>query len=274
MDAPAAPTTPRLLAALAGGAAVGVLGGLVGLGGAEFRLPLLLMFGFEALAAVIVNKAISLVVVGTALVFRSGAVAPADVLAQWPVIVNLLAGSLLGAWLAAGWATRLPAASLQRVIAVLLVVIALALAAGHPAGTVSSGAALQGSALWVAGVVAGVLIGGVASLLGVAGGELLIPTLVMLFGIDLKLAGSVSLAISLPTMLVGMSRYSRDRSFSVLRTHRRFVVAMAAGSVFGAALGSLALGSVPAILLLPLLVAVLLVSAIKTWPSASKPSQR
>ena len=35
-----------------------------------------------------------------------------------------------------------------------------------------------------------------ASLLGVAGGELLIPTLVLLFGLDLKLAGSVSLAIS------------------------------------------------------------------------------
>lgn len=159
-------------------------------------------------------------------------------------------------------------------IAVLLVVIALALAAGHPAGTVSGGAALQGSALWIAGAVAGVLIGGVASLLGVAGGELLISTLVMLFGIDLKLAGSMSLAISLPTMLVGMSRYSRDRSFSVLRTHRRFVVAMAAGSVVGAGLGARALGSVPTTLLLPLLVAVLLVSAIKTWHGASKPSER
>jgi uncharacterized protein len=40
------------------GAAVGLLGGLVGLGGAELRLPLLLtVFGFTALAAVIVNKA-------------------------------------------------------------------------------------------------------------------------------------------------------------------------------------------------------------------------
>jgi uncharacterized membrane protein YfcA len=48
-------------------------------------------------------------------------------------------------------------------------------------------------------LVAGV----VASLLGVAGGEFLIPTFVLLFGADIKLASSLSLAVSLPTMLVG-----------------------------------------------------------------------
>jgi uncharacterized membrane protein YfcA len=55
----------------------------------------------------------------------------------------------------------------------------------------------------------------VAALLGVAGGELLIPTLVLLFGIDIKLADSLSLAVSLPTMIVGFARYSRNRSFAV-----------------------------------------------------------
>ena len=36
------------------GAAVGILGGLIGLGGAEFRLPLLLtFFGYATLAAVV-----------------------------------------------------------------------------------------------------------------------------------------------------------------------------------------------------------------------------
>jgi hypothetical protein len=57
----------------------------------------------------------------------------------------------------------------------------------------------------------------VAALMGVAGGELLIPTLVLLFGADIKLAGSLSLAVSLPTMIVGFARYSQDRSFTVLR---------------------------------------------------------
>lgn len=47
------------------------LGGLIGLGGAEFRLPLLIgVFGFLALQAVILNKAMSLIVVLTALPAR------------------------------------------------------------------------------------------------------------------------------------------------------------------------------------------------------------
>jgi len=58
-----------------------LLGGLVGLGGAEFRLPLLIgLFAFVALQAVIVNKAMSLVVVLVALPSRLVAV-PLDALA-------------------------------------------------------------------------------------------------------------------------------------------------------------------------------------------------
>ena len=68
--------------------------------------------------------------------------------------------------------------------------------------------------------------------MGVAGGELLIPTLVLLFGADIKLAGSLSLAVSLPTMLTGFTRYSTDKSFAVLGKNRGFVLVMAAGSLF------------------------------------------
>ena len=94
---------------------------------------------------------------------------------------------------------------------------------------------------------------------------MLIPTLVLLFGIDLKLAGSLSLAISLPTMLVGFARYSMDDSFSVLSRNRRFVILMALGSVLGVATGGQLLGVVPEGILLPVLVAILLVSSIKVW---------
>src|SRR5436309_16102613 len=112
-------------AAFTGGAVIGALGGPIGLGGAEFRLPLLIgAFGFPALEAVILNKAMSLVVVASALPFRAAAVPFDAVTARWPVIVNLLAGSLLGAWFGAGWATRLRSETLYRVIAALLVVIA------------------------------------------------------------------------------------------------------------------------------------------------------
>jgi uncharacterized membrane protein YfcA len=66
------PATHGGSAAFAGGAIIGALGGLIGLGGAEFRLPLLIaVFRFAALQAVIPNKAMSLVVVASALPFRA-----------------------------------------------------------------------------------------------------------------------------------------------------------------------------------------------------------
>ena len=86
-----------------------------------------------------------------------------------------------------------------------------------------------------------------------AGGELLIPTLVLLFGTGIKLAGSLSLAVSLPTMLVGFARYSRNRGFIVLRENGRFVLAMAVGC----------LAPFPTPVLLPLLAVILVLSAAK-----------
>jgi hypothetical protein len=41
---------------------------------------------------------------------------------------------------------------------------------------------------------------------------LLIPTTVLRFGADIKLARSLSLAVSLPTMITGFARYSRDQT--------------------------------------------------------------
>jgi uncharacterized protein len=102
-------------------------------------------------------------------------------------------------------------------------------------------------------------------LLGVAGGEFLIPTLVLLFGADIKLAGSLSLAVSLPTMLVGFARYSGDQSFGVLRRNGTFLLVMAAGSIVGTFIGGQLLGLVPAYILLPLLAAVLLILAVNVW---------
>lgn len=107
----------------------------------------------------------------------------------------------------------------------MLVAIAVVLVLGHDA--TAGQALLTGVAQMIVGVVSGFIIGIVASPLGVAGGELLIPTLVLLFGADIKLAGSLSLAVSLPTMLVGFTRYSRDQNFSVLGRNKTLLLVMA-----------------------------------------------
>jgi len=267
---PQSPERRRLPLAFVTGATVGLLGGLIGLGGAEFRLPLLMgPFAFPALEAVIVNKALSLIVVGVGLPSRAASVPWSTVGAHWSTAVNLLAGSLVGAWFGAGWATRMRSATLARVIAILLLLIAGVLLLAHDAG---SGRGLpEGPVRWTLGLLAGTGIGAVAALLGVAGGELLIPTLVLLFGLEPKLAGSLSLAVSFPTMLVAFSRYSRDRSFSVLRENWRFLGAMASGSVVGSILGGRLLGLVSTSVLLPMLAALLAWSAIRLWRHEAQP---
>ncbi|MCX5604766.1 sulfite exporter TauE/SafE family protein [Streptomyces phaeochromogenes] len=258
---PARSTHPMPLV-FGAGAAIGVLGGMIGLGGAEFRLPLLIsLFGFAALSAVILNKAMSLVVVLVALPARLAAV-PATVLAaHWTIAVNLLAGSLIGAWAGATWAVRMRSSTLYKVLAALMVLMAAALLVTHvtTVGTLSM-------PLWAQvplGVVAGFGIGVVAAIMGVAGGELLIPTIVLVFAVDIKTAGSLSLLVSLPTMLVAFARYSRDGSFAVLGANRRFTLVMAAGSIAGALLGGLLVGVFSDLVLIPVLAMILLVSSAK-----------
>ena len=251
------------------GAAVGVLGGLLGLGGAEFRLPILIgIFGFEALPAVILNKAMSLVVVAFSIPFRIPAIPLTETLAHWPVIVNLLSGSLLGAWAGASWAVGLKSSQFYRIIAVLLLLMAAALLVGHTFN--SNGPALTGVAFMVTGTVAGFLIGVIASLLGVAGGELLIPTIVLLYGIDVKIAGSLSLLVSLPTMASAFARYSRDGSFAVVKEQAGFAALMAVGSICGAFAGGQLLKVFSGAILLPLLSGILVISAWTMWRHARK----
>jgi uncharacterized membrane protein YfcA len=253
------------LAVFGSGAIIGTLGGLIGLGGAEFRLPLLIgIFNFAALEAVIMNKATSLVVVSSAFIFRTRTIPFDNVMNHWLVIVNLLLGSLIGAWLGAGWAIRLKSKTLYRIIALLLLAIAVVLLFSHQAIINTE---LLFTGLWqsVLGVIAGFGIGVIASLLGVAGGEFLIPTLVLLYGLDIKLAGSLSLAISLPTMLTGFMRYSRDNSFAVLSQNYPFVLLIATGSLVGTFLGGLLLGLVSDAVLLPILAGILVISAVKVW---------
>lgn len=260
------------VAALGWGASIGILGGLVGLGGAEFRLPVLLgAFRFRPLDAVILNKAMSLVVVVAALLFRTRSVSLSTIAAHWSIVSDLLMGSLLGAWFGAGWATRMRGDTFYRIIATLLVLIAILMLLGHPT---TAPVTVMGPTVsqYLVGSAAGFGIGVVAALMGVAGGEFIIPTLLLLFGLDAKLAGSLSLAISLPTMITGFVRYSQDRSFVVLKSNASFVRSMAIGSVLGAFCGGLLLSVVPTDTLLPLLALLLLLSAIRVWRHASPPS--
>ena len=101
--------------------------------------------------------------------------------------------------------------------------------------------------------------------MGVAGGELLIPTLVLLFGVDIKLAGSLS--FSCPSDHDGRLRPLQPGP-GVLgaRGNVRFLMAMAAGSVVSAASSvGCSWASFPHLVLIPTLALLLLLSAVRLW---------
>lgn len=262
--------TPREGAALAAltGAPVGALGGLIGLGGAEFRLPLLrALFRYPVRRAVALNLAVSLVTLVASLAIRLRFSRFADIVELAPVLAGMVGGSITGAWVGPSLAHRISAASLERTILVLLVAIGGLLIADaflpHRAAGLPAALAVR---LPVA-VALGLGIGLVSSLLGVAGGELIIPSLVFAFGADIVLAGTCAVLVSLPTVLVGIARYAARGAY-VRRDLPVLVLPMGAGSVAGALFGGLLVPYLPTAALKLLLGVILVVSAIRIFHHA------
>lgn len=260
----AAPAWAQRINAFTVGTLIAVLAGLIGLGGAELRLPALIaLFGMALRSAIMVNIAVSLVTVLCGLAFRIASQGGTAFAEHWLPAVIMLGGSLVGAWFGAGLASTLNMRTLNQTVSALLIMIAVIIM-GH-AWFVAAPVAVQdiGVGLGALGFVTGVAIGGVASVLGIAGGELLIPTLVLIYSIDVHLAGTLSLAISLPTLMLALLRFQRTTHRTALTTHRALIGWMAAGSVLGAFVGTALLGHVSSTALSFVLGAVLLFSALR-----------
>ncbi|WP_119065653.1 sulfite exporter TauE/SafE family protein [Rubrobacter indicoceani] len=249
------------------GAPISLLGGLIGLGGAEFRLPVLVgVFRYAARRAVSLNLAISLITIASALAIRSGTLSLEPVFSLTPVILAMIAGAVTSAYVGVSLVHRISERLLERFIFVLLIVLGTGL-------VIESFLPLQAEGLLpdslpvrlIAGVLFGLGIGLVSSLLGVAGGELIIPTLVFAFGADIRVAGTASLIISLPTVATGILRHARLGGYSDSKDLTGTVAPMGAGSVVGAVAGGLLVGLAPVGFLKLLLGVILMISAVRTF---------
>lgn len=265
--------------ALAAGALVATLGGLIGLGGAEFRLPILVAgFGLALRRAVHVNLAISLVTVTVAagVRLRLGGVGP-TLTSALDVGAGMVIGGMLGAWASAAWLARASEAGLHRAIRVLLLALGIVLIVEAGLVWESPGLALPDAGRVAVAAVVGFAVGVVSSMLGVAGGELIIPALVLGFGIDVKTAGTLSTLIALPTIVVGLARRAPLWVDTARADLSACVVPMAAGSLVGAAAGGALVGLVPGAALKVVLGVLLIGSALRVFrlpPPAAPPHSR
>jgi uncharacterized membrane protein YfcA len=178
---------------------IAILGGLIGLGGAEFRLPVLAgPLGYSARKAVPLNLAVSLTTIIASLLIRGRTLSLLPLVPFVPSMLALIGGAVVAAFFGASLSGRLSNEQLERVILVLLLGIGCALIVeGFLPQDVPG--LLPDALLWrvVAGIVFGLAIGLVSSLLGVAGGELIIPTMLFAFGADIKTAGTACGAAAL-----------------------------------------------------------------------------
>jgi uncharacterized membrane protein YfcA len=221
--------------AVSAGVALGTAAGLIGVGGGEFRIPvLLLLLRLDVKTAAGVNLVVGFFTVALAFMRRwTQQGLPSEDLA---VIGILLVASILGSLVGARQAHRLPAKPLKTIVLAYLLVVGtwmIVEAVTHAEFVLLNP---HGVARWVLAGVAGFLIAAISSSLGVAGGEMRIPALIYVFGYGVKEAGTISLLASIPTVGTGAWAYRRMGHLP----NRALVVAlfMAAGSLLGVLVGT------------------------------------
>ena len=220
----------------------------------------------QAREAVPINLAVSLITIITSLFIRLKVVSEFPFMDLLTILLSMIFGAVLSALIAAGMASKISSHALETWMKFLLISIGLLLIIEGFVPILSADL-LHGSLLiqTFVGITAGILIGIVSSTLGVAGGELIIPTLIFIFGIGVKLAGTASLIISLPTVCAGLIRYYRSNAFFNRSVTTQIVIPMGAGSVIGSILGGLLFGIVSPNGLKVFLGVILIYSAIRIF---------
>lgn len=197
-----APARGRMARAVAVGVLAGFLSGLFGVGGGILIVPALvvLMHTDQRLAHGTSLAAVLPIALSSTLGYGlSGKV-------DWPVAALLAGGAVAGAVAGTHALRVLPQRALALAFAGLLALTAVRLLVDHS----DAGGRAELSAGSVAGLVLlGLASGILAGLLGVGGGIIMVPAMVVLFGIPPAVAKGTSLAVIVPTSVMGTWRNRR-----------------------------------------------------------------
>ena len=203
------------------GVAAGALGGLMGVGGGIVLVPLLVHVlhagQHEAqgtsLAFVTVTAAVAAV-----LYYHAGSL-------DLPLALCLAVGAVPGVLLGAALARRMTARRLRQAFGMLVLVTGVRILVATPAP-----AGLPHPWPMPANMALGLVVGVLGGLLGVGGGTILVPILVLGEGYPQHLAQGVSLLMILPTGIVGGISHAR---------HGHVMRSILPGLMVGGALGAL-----------------------------------
>ncbi|HLT83886.1 MAG TPA: sulfite exporter TauE/SafE family protein [Phototrophicaceae bacterium] len=243
-------SVPRLGAA---GLAVGALSGLLGIGGGVVLVPVLI--GLFAMAQ---KRAQATSLAAITLTALSGAVAygvAGDVLPVPALLV--VAGGFVGTFAGAELVHRMSERAVRIVFATVMVAVAVRMALA-PSVEGAGGVAHLEPLVLLGYIGSGLLMGLLSALIGIGGGIVMVPLLVLGFGFTPHEAQGTSLAAMVPISLLGAWRHAR-RGY----TDWRAGAVLGVGGVLGAPLGALLAQAVAEVWLQRLFAVVLVATAIQ-----------
>jgi uncharacterized membrane protein YfcA len=214
------------------GLAGGGFAGLTGVGGGALMIPL--MTGILKMRQHTAHGT-SLVIIVPAAAAAAAIYALGDGI-DWRLVAALLGGSLAGAYAGARLVRHIPALHLRRIFALFLVAVAARLLAWHDVDPI-----LDAGGAWEALAGAGVgLVGGItAGALGVGGGAIFVPGLVIVLGIGQHEAQGASLGAIVFTAMVGAFAHARQGTVDMTAARRIVPFAIPAGVLGGLVAGGL-----------------------------------
>lgn len=245
------------------GGMAGLAGGLLGVGGGFLMVPLQMLWAGVPPRRASGNSlgAIVPIAVVAGLIYYYGHGAPElDLVVAFWVMIGASVGSFIGSHLS----RFVP----ERTISILLVVLLLLGAAKelHDA-VLGAGAAAQGgrpTTFSLAGyamiTAVGLLIGVISGLTGVGGGILMVPALVLGFGLSQRVAQGTSLVAILPTAAIGAAIHQRHGDLVPAEAGR-----LAAGGVPASVIGAILALLLPQRILAGLFGLMLVGMAVRLW---------
>ena len=217
------------LRACALGIAAGLLSGLFGVGGGIIMVPLLVAWFALDQRRASATSLLAIVPIATASALGYAVNGNVDGLAG----VALLVGGVAGGQVGSRMLPRIPIPTLQLAFGLLSLAAAARLVlGGQGAGPAGLGTAWEAALLLLVGLAAGVLAG----LLGVGGGIIMVPGLVILAGSDPSTARGTSLLVVIVTALTATVTNLRNGLVEVRIALVAGLVGAPAG-LAGAALG-------------------------------------
>jgi len=194
---------PNATLAAVTGAAGGFLSGILGGGGGAIMVPL--MTGPLRMPQHVAHGTSLVVIVVTAAVAAVTYAAGGS--SDGSLVGALLVGAIGGAWLGARGAMRIPAMRLRQLFGLFLVMVSLRLllvSAGNPLLDVDGrGELAAGAAIGAAGGLA-------SGALGVGGGAIFVPALVLILGVGQHQAQGVSLWVIVGASISGAIAHYRQ----------------------------------------------------------------